>query len=84
MRSWLFRNRREVQVGQEVNAHLNLRVAQGLIGGIGIGGHVEFDEIALVDGQNVHEVHIAPDFAGNEQLGAVAGFTVGDSDFVHI
>ena len=74
----------EVHVGQEVDAHADLRVGQGLIGGVGVGRHVELDEVALVDGQDIHKVGIAAGFAGDHQLGAVAGVLIGDLHFVHI
>ena len=72
----------EIQVAQEIDAHLDLFVGQGLVRTAGRVGEDELDGISFVEGDEVHEVFILAGLLRHEQLGAVGGLHLAELHFV--
>ncbi len=74
----------KIQIGQEIDAHLNLFFRQGLVHRLGIGRHITLDEVTLLDREDVHQISIAANLPSDQKLRAMSGFPVGDLHFIHV
>ena len=73
-------HRHKVQIRQEVDAHPQLILRQGLLLSAFRRGHHKLDKIALIDAQEVNIVVILVGLLGDQQLRPQAGLAVGNLD----